>query len=76
MITEGKISTPTRLLLDTNMAAVSLFWKTIMAAVMCENSILLIAQTLSENGNNRLMWVNSYDNEQTVNNDACMGQLA
>ena len=50
VITQGKISTSTRLLLDTNMAAVSLFWKTIMAAVTCENSRYLIAETLSENG--------------------------
>ena len=50
VITQGKISTPTRLLLDTNMAAASLFWKTIMAAVTCQNSIYLIAETLSENG--------------------------
>ena len=50
MITQEKSSTPTRLLWNTNKAAVSLFWNTIMAAVTCENSIYLIAETLSENG--------------------------
>lgn len=58
------------------MASVSSFWETIMAAVTWENNIYLTAEMLSKNGKSRLLWVNLYDNEQTVNNNAYMGQFA
>lgn len=58
------------------MASVSSFWETIKAAVTRENNIYLTAEMLSKNGKRRLLWVNLYDNEQTVNNNAYMGQFA
>ena len=55
VITQEKSLTPKRLLWNTNTAAVSSLWKTIMAAVTCENSIYLIAETLSQIGKNQFL---------------------
>ena len=42
MFTKEKISTPTGLVWDSNMATISLFWDTNMVAVTsCENSLLM-----------------------------------